>query len=64
MKFAYARVSTKDQNLSLQLDALRELNCDEYVSEQVSRRHNVRPEWENLLNKLRVGDLPPQFGAA
>ena len=57
MKFAYARVSTKDQNLSLQLDALNTECCDEYISEKMSSRHKERPEWESLLQKLRGGDV-------
>jgi len=56
MKFAYARVSTKDQNLSLQLDALKEESCHEYISEKISSRHKNRPEWKSLLRKLRHGD--------
>lgn len=56
MKFGYARVSTKDQNLSLQLDALKSENCDEFISEKISSRHKDRPEWDGLLLKLRAGD--------
>ena len=56
MKFGYARVSTKDQNLSLQLDELQAENCDEYISEKISSRHKERPEWDYLLQKLRAGD--------
>lgn len=56
MKFGYARVSTKDQNLALQLDALKAETCDDYVSEKVSSRHKDRPEWDNLMQKLRAGD--------
>jgi len=56
MKFGYARVSTKGQNLSLQLDALKPENCDEYISEKISSRHKNRPEWDKLLLKLRAGD--------
>ena len=56
MKFGYARVSTKDQNLALQLDALKAETCDDYVSEKVSSRHKDRPEWDNLIQKLRAGD--------
>ena len=56
MKFGYARVSTKDQNLSLQLDALKADSCDEYISEKISSRHKERPEWESLLQQLRAGD--------
>lgn len=32
----YARVSTKDQNLDMQIDALREAGCDPIFSESVS----------------------------
>jgi len=56
MKFGYARVSTQEQNLSLQLDALKSENCDEYISEKISSRIKSRPEWEGLLSKLRKGD--------
>jgi len=56
MKFGYARVSTKGQNLALQLDALDAESCDEYISEKISSRHQDRPEWDNLLKKLRAGD--------
>jgi len=56
MKFGYARVSTQEQNLSLQLDALKTENCDEYIFEKVSSRVKSRPEWEGLLSKLRKGD--------
>ena len=56
MQFGYARVSTNDQNLSLQLDALHAENCDEYISEKVSSRHKNRPQWDSLLQKLRAGD--------
>lgn len=56
MKFGYARVSTTDQNLSLQLDALEAYGCDEIASETISSRYKNRPEWANLLHKLRAGD--------
>jgi len=57
MIFGYARVSTKDQNLSLQIDALLTERCDEYISEKVSSRHKERPEWDNLIIKLRRDDI-------
>jgi len=56
MKFGYARVSTTDQNLSLQLDALQVEQCDEYISEQIPSRCKDRPAWQSLLNKLRAND--------
>lgn len=36
MKIGYARVSTKDQNLDLQIAALKESKCDEIFSEKIS----------------------------
>ena len=35
MKFGYCRVSTKEQNLSMQIDALKKEGCDEIFKEQV-----------------------------
>lgn len=56
MKFGYARVSTNEQNLSLQLDALTAVGCDEVVSEKISTRIAKRPAWEELLLRSRKGD--------
>lgn len=56
MIFGYARVSTKEQNLSLQQDALKEYGCDEIV-EEISSGAKVRPQLYALLEKLRAGDV-------
>jgi DNA invertase Pin-like site-specific DNA recombinase len=56
MKFAYARVSTQDQNLELQLDALEKVGYDEIFMEKASGMNTERPELEKLFNKLRKGD--------
>ena len=51
----YARVSTKEQNLDLQLDALKNAECTEIFSEKISSTKE-RPELENALAYLRQGD--------
>ena len=56
MKFAYARVSTKDQSLALQLDALSKQGCDEIFVEKLSGTIKERPELNRLLAKIRKND--------
>ncbi len=56
MKFGYARVSTTDQNLGMQVDALEAVNCEEIITEKVSSRTVERLAWEVLLGKLRKDD--------
>lgn len=57
MILGYARVSTKDQSLDLQIDALKNAGCDEIYLDQLSGRNAEFPEFENLLSKLKGGDL-------
>ena len=55
--FGYARVSTTDQNLDTQLDALRAAGCDPIRSEKVSASSTKgRTELRTLLDFLRDGD--------
>ena len=56
MIFGYARVSTDDQNLDLQITPLTAANCDEIITEKISTRVKHRPAWEGLKAKLRKGD--------
>jgi len=57
MKFGYARVSTRDQNLEAQLDALTAAGCDKIVTEKVSGNGSKeRPELDRLVENLREGD--------
>ena len=56
MKFGYARVSKNEQNLEIQIQKLKEANCEEIFTEKVSGAKDSRPELSNLLSKLRRGD--------
>lgn len=56
MKFGYARVSTREQNLDLQLDAFKEKGCDRVYKEKVSGLKKERPELLRLTETLRQGD--------
>lgn len=58
MKIGYARVSTEEQNLSLQLDALKAAGCKRiYRDEGVSGDGRERPAFNAALRKLKPGDL-------
>ena len=56
MKIGYARVSTLDQNLDLQMDALKNAGCEVIYQEKVSGKNKERPELNQLFSKLRVKD--------
>ncbi|GAB3048484.1 recombinase family protein [Spirosoma pulveris] len=56
MKLGYARVSTQDQNLALQLDALNAAGCSKIFQEKVSGSKTERPELKRLLEIIREGD--------
>lgn len=55
MIYGYARVSTKDQNLNLQLDALKKAGCQKIFSEKVSAARK-RPELKKLIGFLQPED--------
>lgn len=55
-RIGYARVSTDDQNLDLQLDALARAACDTVYQEKMSGSTTARPELEHCLKALRTGD--------
>lgn len=53
----YARVSTKDQKLRLQIDALEKVGCHNIWQEHASAsKRRRRPELEKALIDLRPGD--------
>lgn len=57
MNIGYARVSTKDQNLDLQLDALQKENCSKIFKEKISGTKSERPALQDMLNQVRPGDV-------
>lgn len=57
MKFGYARVSTKDQNPDLQVDALKAEGCEKIFTEYASGAKAKRVELERLLDQVRAGDI-------
>jgi DNA invertase Pin-like site-specific DNA recombinase len=57
MKIGYARVSTQDQNIDLQMDALKAAGCDKvFVDEGISGSKTDRPQLNAALEFVREGD--------
>ena len=56
MRIGYARVSTADQNLDLQRDALRRARCGRLYEDRASGSNTDRPELKRCLAQLRAGD--------
>ena len=56
MRIGYARVSTVDQNLQLQINALNDDGCDRIYTEHASGVSRIRPELDRLFDSLRAGD--------
>ena len=56
MKIGYARVSTQEQNLDRQMDALKAAGCEKIFQEKITGTKADRPEYVRLLDTLREGD--------
>lgn len=56
MYIGYARVSTEEQSVNLQLDALKEASCERIFQEKVSGAQRDRMELGRMLDQLREGD--------
>ena len=52
----YARVSTADQNLDLQKDALSEAGCQIIFDDKVSGAKQARPGFDSMMEYLKEGD--------
>lgn len=53
IRIGYARCSTAQQELEIQIDALERANCKRVFSEKISSRIKVRPEFEKALALAR-----------
>lgn len=56
MKVGYARVSTADQHLRMQEDALKSAGCQEIFHDIASGAKTARPGLEDVLAYVRTGD--------
>ena len=56
MLVGYARVSTQEQDLTLQLDALKAAGCKKVFEEKASGAQRERPALKSALEYMRQGD--------
>lgn len=57
MRFGYARVSTDEQSLALQVDALRAAGADRIFEDHgVSGSAVIKPAYRDMLRMVRAGD--------
>lgn len=57
MIIGYARVSTDDQSLDSQTDALSAAGADKIFADRISGSRRARPELDRMLEQLRDGDI-------
>ena len=57
MIIGYARVSTKEQNLDLQRDALKKEGCEKIFEEVMTGSKKDRPTLNHLMEVVRSGDV-------
>jgi DNA invertase Pin-like site-specific DNA recombinase len=57
MRIGYARVSSNNQDLELQKEALSKAKCEKIYSESISGKDNNRTELKAMIESLRTGDV-------
>jgi len=57
MIIGYARVSTDDQSLDSQTDALSAAGAEKVFADRISGSKRARPELDRMLDQLRDGDV-------
>jgi len=57
MKIGYARISTPDQSIQLQIDALKEAGCEKIYQEVASGSKTARVVLDELMTHIRTGDV-------
>ena len=57
MKIGYARISTRAQNLDLQIDALKKAGCEKIYKDIISGSLSNRPALDQLLNYVNKNDV-------
>ena len=57
MIIGYARVSTDDQSLDSQTDALSAVGAEKVFADKISGSRRARPELDKMLEQLRDGDV-------
>ena len=58
MKYAYIRVSTREQNIDRQVEAMKEvgINKDKMFIDKQSGKDFERKNYKKMLRKLKAGD--------
>lgn len=56
MLYLHVRISTRDQNLDLQIEALQKAGCEKIFEEKISGSTKNRPELDKMIEQFREGD--------